>query len=58
VEGYGQGDLLVTVNVWTPRNLSAEEKDILEKLRTSENFNPQPGGRDKSFFSRMKEFFQ
>lgn len=58
VEGYGQGDLLVTVNVWTPRNLSPDEKDILEKLRKSENFNPQPGGRDKSFFSRMKEFFQ
>ncbi|HRY99785.1 MAG TPA: molecular chaperone DnaJ [Bacteroidales bacterium] len=58
VEGYGQGDLLVTVNVWTPRNLTSEEKEILEKLRTSENFNPQPGGRDKSFFSRMREFFQ
>lgn len=58
VEGYGHGDLLVTVNVWTPRNLNAEEKEILEKLRTSENFNPHPGGRDKSFFSRMREFFQ
>lgn len=58
VEGYGRGDLLVNVNVWTPKNLSNEEKEILEKLRNSPNFEPQPGGRDKSFFSRMKEFFQ
>ena len=58
VEGYARGDLLVTVNVWTPKTLSSEERELMEKLRNSDNFVPQPGGHDKSFFSRMKEFFQ
>lgn len=58
VEGYGRGDLLVTVNVWTPRTLSNREKELLEELRHSPNFQPQPNHKEKSFFSRMKEFFQ
>lgn len=58
VEGYGRGDLLVTVNVWTPRTLSNREKELLEELRHSPNFQPQPNNKEKSFFSRMKEFFQ
>lgn len=57
VEGYGQGDQLVHVNVWTPKKLSAEEKETLESLRDSPNFQPDPGKSDKSFFERMKEFF-
>lgn len=57
VNSYGNGDLLVHVNVWTPKNLSSEEKDLLEKLRNSPNFQPNPDGSEKSFFSRMKEYF-
>ncbi|MEQ9468695.1 MAG: molecular chaperone DnaJ [Ekhidna sp.] len=57
VEGYGQGDQLVHVNVWTPKKLSAEEKTTLEALRDSPNFQPDPSKADKSFFERMKEFF-
>ncbi|WP_424963099.1 molecular chaperone DnaJ [Ekhidna sp.] len=57
VEGYGQGDQLVHVNVWTPKKLSADEKEALEALRESPNFQPDPGKADKSFFERMKEFF-
>lgn len=53
----GKGDLMVTVHVWTPKNLTKEEKSILEKLGTAPNFQPSPGTRDKSFFSRMKEYF-
>jgi molecular chaperone DnaJ len=58
VNYHGRGDLLVTINVWVPKELSKEEKDILEKLSGSENFKPNPGSRDKSFFDRMKEYFQ
>ena len=58
VNGYGRGDLLVSINVWTPQHLSSEEKKILEKLRESENFKPHPDKRDKSFFDRMKEYFE
>lgn len=57
LEGYGQGDQLVHVNVWTPKKLSSEEKQALEALRDSPNFQPDPGKGDKSFFERMKEFF-
>lgn len=58
LQGYGRGDLLVNLNVWTPQKLTAEEKKIIEKFRTSENFKPHPGKRDKSFFDRMKEYFE
>jgi molecular chaperone DnaJ len=58
VNSYGRGDLLVTINVWTPKELNKEEKAILEKLRESENFKPNPSSKDKSFFDRMKEYFQ
>lgn len=57
VNGYNKGDLLVNVNVWTPRSLTSEEKKILEKLAESPNFKPSPTKRDKSFFDRMKEYF-
>jgi molecular chaperone DnaJ len=57
VNGYGTGDILVNINVWTPQKLSSEEKDLLEKLRDSENFIPQPSNKDKGFFQRVKEMF-
>jgi len=57
VNSYGHGDLLVNVNVWTPKNLSREEKEMLERMKTSENFKPNPSARDKSFFSKMKDYF-
>jgi molecular chaperone DnaJ len=57
VNGYGTGDQLVHVNVWTPKSLSKEEKEILEKLKNSDNFKPNPSKSDKGFFDRVKEFF-
>ena len=39
-------------------NLPKEEKEILEKLRESENFKPTPDHNDKGFFQRMKDMFQ
>lgn len=58
INGYGTGDQLVHVNIWTPKKLSDDEKKTLEKLRESSNFRPNPGKRDKSFMDRMKEFFE
>lgn len=57
LNGYGKGDQLIHVNVWTPKNLTKEERSTLEKLKDSPNFKPNPGKGDKSFFERMKEFF-
>ncbi len=57
VNSYEKGDLLVNINVWIPQKLSKEETKILEKLNESENFKPNPSGKEKSFFDRMKEYF-
>lgn len=58
VNSYHKGDQLVYVNVWTPKALSPEEKELLERLRSSPNFKPQPGRNEKSFFERIKEYFE
>jgi molecular chaperone DnaJ len=57
VNSYGRGDLLVNINVWTPQSLSSEEKKLMEQLKQSPNFRPNPGKGDKSFYEKMKEFF-
>jgi molecular chaperone DnaJ len=57
VNSYGRGDQLIHVNVWTPQQLSTEEKQALEKLSHSENLKPKPAKGDKSFFERVKEMF-
>lgn len=49
----GHGDQLVTVVVWVPTKLSAEEKLTLEQLADSESFDPPPS--DKSFFKKLRE---
>jgi molecular chaperone DnaJ len=58
VNRYGKGDLLVSINVWIPKNLSREERRILEKLDESQNFKPNPGANDHNFFDRMKNYFE
>ncbi|MGB0525554.1 MAG: molecular chaperone DnaJ [Flammeovirgaceae bacterium] len=57
INGFGKGDQLIHVHVWTPKKVSDKEREVLEKLRDSSNFNPNPSKRDKSFMERMKEFF-
>ena len=58
INSYQRGDEIIHVNIWTPKALSAEERMLLEKLRDSPNFKPQPGKNDKSFFEKMKEYFE
>jgi molecular chaperone DnaJ len=50
LNGYGNGDMLVHVNVWIPKKLSKEEQKLLEKLGESDNFKPNPSKADKDFF--------
>jgi molecular chaperone DnaJ len=57
VQGYQKGDQLIHVNIWTPQQVSSDEKAALEKLANSNNFKPSPGKSDKSFFERLKEAF-
>jgi len=58
VNGYGQGDQLVHIQIWTPDKLNKEEKEILEKLKDSPNFIPQPGKQEKNFFEKFKSLFR
>lgn len=57
LNGYGSGDLLVHVNVWTPKGLNKEQREFFERMRDSENFTPQPEKSDKSFFEKVKDMF-
>jgi molecular chaperone DnaJ len=57
INSYDKGDQLVHVNVWTPQNVTSDEKSVLEKLSKSPNFKPNPDKNEKSFFDKMKEMF-
>ncbi len=53
-----RGDLLVCVNVWTPKTLTREEKKTLEELSKSSNFIPSPTKKDLGFFDRVRKMFE
>lgn len=57
INGYGSGDLLVHVNVWTPKELNREQKEFFERMSGNENFEPKPEKSDKSFFEKVKDMF-
>lgn len=57
INSYGSGDLLVHVNVWTPKNLNKEQKQFFEKNLGDINFTPNPEKSDKSFFEKVKDMF-
>ncbi|MBL7826997.1 MAG: molecular chaperone DnaJ, partial [Saprospiraceae bacterium] len=47
LQRYEKGDMLVHVNVWTPKKLTDEEQRMLEKMRSMQNFQPNPGKDEK-----------
>jgi len=57
VQGYGSGDMFVHINIWTPTKLTKKEKELIENLKDSENFIPNPENMDKGFFTRMRDMF-
>lgn len=57
LDTYGNGDMLVHVNVWTPQNLSKEQKEFFEKMMNDEAFKPNPTSADTSFFDRIRDMF-
>ena len=57
INGYGSGDLLVHVNVWTPKTLDKKQKDFFESMRENDHFEPKPENSEKSFFDRVKDMF-
>jgi molecular chaperone DnaJ len=57
VNSYEKGDQLIHVNVWTPQQLTSEERAMLEKLGYSQNFKPHPDKNEKGFFDKIREMF-
>lgn len=57
INSYGNGDLLVHVNVWTPKMLNKEQRQFFEKMLGDTNFIPHPEKSDKSFFEKVKDMF-
>ncbi|XOD68684.1 MAG: molecular chaperone DnaJ [Flavobacteriales bacterium AspAUS03] len=57
IEGYGHGDLLIHINLWTPQELNKEQKEFFKKMKENENFIPNPNHSEKSFFDRVREMF-
>jgi len=57
INSYGNGDLMIHINVWTPQGLSKKEKQFFDESKKSNSFIPKPTQSDKSFFDRVKEMF-
>jgi len=57
VNSYEKGDQLIHVSVWTPQQLTPDEKAALEKLGQSNNFKPHPDKNEKGFFDKIREMF-
>jgi molecular chaperone DnaJ len=57
LHAHRKGDLIVNINVWTPKTLSRDEREMVEKFLKSDNFTPKPGKNEKSFFNKMRQFF-
>ena len=51
IRGSGRGDQFVTVRVETPRNLTSEQKELLEKLGESFGHKAEKSG----FFDKKKK---
>lgn len=55
LRGFGAGDQLVQAIVWTPTDLSRDEKDLLKKL--AETRGGKPPKADKNFFDKIRKTF-
>jgi len=57
INGYGVGDLLVYIQVWIPKKVTKEEKALIDKLKESDSFKPNPEKEDRNFFDRVRNMF-
>jgi len=53
VNASGSGDLHVRVQLWTPKEIGAEERKLLERLQQVQG--SAPASRAKGFWATMKE---
>ena len=55
LRGYGSGDQLVVVQIYTPTKLGPLETQLLQELSESEDMKPHPS--EKGFFRKVKDAF-
>jgi len=58
VQGYGRGDQLIHVNVWTPQKLTSDERDLLERMRSMPNFTPAPEKSERTIYEKLRDYFK
>ncbi|MEG1749839.1 MAG: molecular chaperone DnaJ [Tannerellaceae bacterium] len=56
VNSYGTGDLLVNVSIYIPETLSSSERETLNGLENSPNFQPNKSMKDR-IFSKFRNMF-
>lgn len=56
INRYGKGDLIVSISIYVPEILDAEEKKIIEKLKERENFKTNVSIIEK-FKRKIKQMF-
>ncbi|MFP5459138.1 MAG: molecular chaperone DnaJ [Bacteriovoracia bacterium] len=54
--GYGLGDQIISIHVETPTKLSAEQRELFERLAALDSNQSNP--MTKGFFDRVKDLFQ
>ena len=57
INGGSTGDLYVKYIVWIPKKLPKEDRELVERLRYSDAFKPDPSKEDRSFFDRLRNMF-
>ncbi|MDI6804181.1 MAG: molecular chaperone DnaJ [Bacteroidota bacterium] len=61
LNGYGRGDQLIRINVWTPTRLTQKDKEMLKELLSRDTMKPREGDKsansDKSFFEKFRDAF-
>lgn len=57
LDNYGKGDMFIHINVWTPQNLTKEQKDFFESQLDKGEMIAEPSGKEKTFFDKVKDLF-
>ena len=57
VNSHRIGDLIVNINVWTPKKLSKDEEKLMKDLLESDNFKPKPSANEKGVFDKIRDYF-
>ncbi|MBA5247347.1 molecular chaperone DnaJ [Marnyiella aurantia] len=57
IDSYGKGDMFVHVNVWTPQNLSGEQREFFENQLKRGEMVAEPSGKEKTFFDKVRDLF-